>query len=293
MSWQLLTLGSVFFGVFRDFLTKKITQKITPLVAMVYFYIGSIIGATAISFLVFNLNPFSGGKEILLMQVFGIFFGLGVYFMFESMKLNFTKTQIFGSYRSLMGVILSFIFLGEAALFNPETRKGLFSLLGFVAFLISLYLSNQNSKNQEKNELNQKFLFFIVPHVLLIGSAMFLVKVFVKGVPPIVVLTNQYVGSLIAILCLVWFKKLSFSASKKWIGIAFLNGGITAIALTLLYLALKFGPISLVTPVENLLRVLVSIPIGLFIFKEAKLFNKNEVWGIVIGLLGAIMLALP
>lgn len=293
MSWQILTLGSVFFGVFRDFLTKKITQKITPLVAMVYFYIGSIIGATVISFLIFKLNPFSGGKEIILMQVFGIFFGLGVYFMFESMKLNFTKTQIFGSYRSLVGVILSFIFLGEATLFNPETRKGLFSLLGFVAFLISLYLSNQNSKNQEKNELNQKFLFFIVPHVLLIGSAMFLVKVFVKGVPPIVVLTNQYVGSLVVILFLVWFKKLSLFAPKKWVGIAFLNGGITAIALTLLYLALKFGPISLVTPVENLLRVLVSIPIGLFIFKEAKLFNKNEVWGIAIGLLGAVMLALP
>jgi len=295
MSWQLLIGLSVILAVIRDSVTKKVTQHIHPLVSMVIFYIGSIAGATAISFCVFRVNPFIGGAPVWYMRLFGIFFGIGVYAMFEAMKINFTKFQIFGAYRNIISILLSFLFLGELVLFNPFEPRGLRNILGTIAFVVALAFGQGASRqnNQEQKAVGKKFLFWMFLNIILIGGALFFVKIFSQGIPPIVILTNQYVGSLFIISVMIAWRRMPLFIRSSYTALMFVNGIVTAGALTFLYMALKIGPIALVTPVENLLRTAVVIPVGLFFFKEARLFNKQEIVSLIIGFVGVVLLALP
>lgn len=284
MSWQITTIIASALGIVRDSFSKQITRKILPLTTLFYFYISAIVFSTITSFIVFNSNPFEDKSSIWLARLFGIFFGIGVYGMFESIKINLTKTQVYGSYRNLVSIGLSLIFLGELSIINLKVA------LGFAALLFSLFLPGLFTKSNSSEKINRSWLFWMIINTIFVGAGLFLVKLFVKEIPPIVVLVNQYIGSLFVISLIILLKKITLKGPPRYIFFSLVNGVITALSLTFLYISIQNGPVSTVTSLENLLRTVFTIPVGLFVFKEAKKFKAVDIISLLIALAGAIAL---
>lgn len=292
--WTAYLVVSSLFGVVRDILTKKITQHLNPLVSLLYFYITAIITAAGISIFYYNSNPFLNDTNSWIVRVFGIAFGLGVYGFFNSIKLSLTKTQTYTNYRNLVSIGLAYLFLGELKGFTWQTA------IALVIFVLALVLPHYFKKTStDEKKLEKEWFFWMALNVIFIGSGLFFVKLFTKNMLPIDVLTNQYIGSfsvigLIILLRNTVFKakmgELKLTSEPKYIYLSFLNGVITALSLFCLYVAISLNKVSLVTQMDNFIRTLLIVPIGLFILKENKTYTTIDYVSLGLALVGAMLL---
>jgi len=204
MLWQTYLLISSVLGIVRDSFTKKITQKIDPLVALFYFYITAIGAATLIAFYQYHVNPFLLDTTHGLARLFGVSFGIGVYGMFSAIKISLTKTQTFANYRNLISIILAYLVLGEIRQVN------FYTILSLVIFVLSLVLPSVfNKQNVEEKKTSKEWTLWMILNIVFIGSGLFFVKLFTKTLLPIDVLVNQYLGSFFIVTLIIVVRKIS------------------------------------------------------------------------------------
>jgi uncharacterized membrane protein len=284
--WQLFLILSSIFGIIRDSLTKKITQKIDPLVALFYFYITAIGTAILIAFSIYNINPLALDRVHWLARLFGVSFGIGVYGLFSAIKINLTKTQIFTNYRNLVSITLAYFLLGEIHQVNIFS---IFALIIFIASLILPIIVNQNSLQQD--ELSRQWVFWMTLNIIFVGSGLFFVKMFTKTLLPIDLLVNQYIGSFLVVSLILYIRQKSIIVTDmQTISLTLLNGIITAFSLFFLYVSIAKGQVSTITQVDNFIRTIFIIPIGLLVFKEHKSMSRVDYISLFLALFGAILL---
>ena len=290
MSWQLLLFLGVLFAAVRESLSKKVVSHIPPLVNITYSYITSVLTALVVSLLVFKIFPYTNTPLTWLARGIGVIWSLGVYFGLEATKINMTKTQVMSAFSNLVGVLLSLIFLSEWRLFDPGNYEGRKLILGFTAFLLAIFLNRRPQKS--KSAGNDSWSKWILANIIFLGVGLFLVKISVSQLPPIVILANQYIGSLLAMVTLTLIKGVRLSADRRYIALSFFTGIITVFALTCIYLALQKQAMAVIVPARTLLRLSMTVPVGLFVFKEYQKISKKEAFGLIIGLIGVLALVL-
>lgn len=292
--WQIFLAISSITGVIRDSLTKQITQKVNPLVSLIYFYITAILTAAGISIIYYNSNPFINDYNSWIVRLFGIGFGLGVYGFFQAIRISLSKTQTYSTVRNILPIGLAYLFLGELSGLKWQ------NILALVIFLISILLPQFiGKKSEEEKKIEKEWILWMSLNVIFVGSGLYFVKLFTRDMLPIDVLTNQYLGSffIIGIIVLIrnsgiikQVEKLSLIPDKKYILLSLLNGIITAVSLFFLYYSISLAKVSIVTQMDNFIRTLAIIPIGFFIFKENKQFKLIDYISLGLAILGAILI---
>lgn len=297
MTWQIALLLSSILGIVRDTFTKKITQHINPLVALFYFYITAVIASSLLALLYFQSNPFGVTALHWWARVFGLGFGVGVYGLFSAIKINLTKTQAFLSYRNLISIVLAAVFFNELS--HITWKLGIATILFLLSLVLPQVLAKRKSAHAE--DANKEWLFWMILHLVFIGSGMFLAKLFTHYLTPIDLLVNQYLGSFVMIVLILVVRQYYTSgearkvfslavANHRILALTLFNGFVTAISIFLLYLALAGGQVTVVTQVDNFLRILIIIPIGMFVFKETKQLTRIDYLSIALALIGAALL---
>lgn len=99
-------------------------------------------------------------------------------------------------------------------------------------------------------------------------------------------------GSLIVVGVLGLMRKSLYIPPRSTYG--FIAGRSIFLILTVLvsYAALQRGPVVLVSPLREVGWGMTDIFVGLYIFHERKLLSRYAIVGIVLGIIGAILLAL-
>lgn len=291
MSWQVILVLSSLLGILRDSFTKRITQKINPLIALFYFYITAFFAALAVSLIYYDTNPLQFDSTHWYARLFGVAFGIGVYGFFNAIKISLIKTQTFGNYRNLVSIILSFIFLGEISQLNVA------AFVALLIFIVSLVLPMYGKKDQGEQVVNREWMWWMSLNILFIGSGLFFVKLLTNSLLPIDLLVNQYLGSFVTISIIIAVKKYGFKQElslvvqdRKVLGLTLLNGVVTAFSLFFLYLAISLSGVSIVTQVDNFVRTLFIIPISFIIFKEYRALGWLDYISIVLAIIGAFIL---
>lgn len=295
MTWQIPLLISSTLGIVRDSITKRITQKVDPLIALFYFYITAVGTASLIALYAYKVNPFAMDSSHWWARVFGMAFGVGVYGMFHAIRISLVKTQVFGNYRNLVTIILAALFLGEF------TKITIFTVIALVIFITSLVIPTLKSSGSLKIQSSDKeWVIWMLINIVLVGSGLFFVKLFTGSLTPIDILVNQYIGSFVAISLIIGIRgavdRKSMEKSpiiikdRKLLLLILGNGIITACSLFFLYSAISLGPVSTITQVDNFLRTLFVIPIGLFMFHEQKQMDAYDYVSIALALAGALIL---
>lgn len=286
MLWQTYLLVSSVLGIVRDSFTKKITQKIDPLVALFYFYITAIGAASLIAGFYYRINPFSLDATHWWARLFGVSFGIGVYGMFSAIKISLTKTQTFTNYRNLVSIVLAYLVLGEIRQVN------IYTILSLAIFVLSLVLPSVfNKQSKEERKTSKEWTLWMILNIVFIGSGLFFVKLFTKSLLPIDILVNQYLGSFFIVALIIVIRKMSIKVTDlATLRLTLINGIITAFSLFFLYQAIAVSQVSVITQVDNFMRTIFITPIGLLVFKEHKTMKMVDYISLLLALIGAFIL---
>lgn len=129
------------------------------------------------------------------------------------------------------------------------------------------------------------WLIYVIIAIILMSLNTFLVKKLVKNINPYVILFYQYLIAipLVAIYSLL-FNADIFAGNMLIV----LLGVVYVAAIALVYIALKTGSLSKVSPVFNL-KMLVPAILGVIILSEA--LSLQLVLGLLFGIIGVVLLS--
>lgn len=122
------------------------------------------------------------------------------------------------------------------------------------------------------------------------GTILFIVKSLSFNINPLVILLYQYVGSLIASIVYLLYKKVSFKVKRRHIGRVLLSGFLVSTGLAFYYLSLGLASASRVVPIHNIGITLIPAVYGFIYLKEA--LNKRVIIGIACSLVSILLLAI-
>lgn len=285
MIWQTALVFYVFFGVLRGYFDKKLVTKVDPVVAFFYSAVWSLAAYLVIYFLVtgffFPILP----EQLIL----GVVYVFGIWAYLIALQLSLSQTVVFCSYSILIPMVLSAVFLGEWQLFNPGSLAGLKNIFGIILALLSMYLIiKSHSKKEEK--LEKKWFFLIIVNIFSVGIANYLSKIYLADYGPVEALISQSISGIPLILIISLITGKSLKLTKRKHALAATDGVVVGLSVIFFYAMLKAGAASVVLPIGMSALTIVSVLVGLFIFKETQLFTKEKLVGLFIGILGIMLL---
>jgi len=221
--------------------------------------------------------------------VLGVVYVFGIWAYLIALQLSLSQTVVFCSYSILIPMILSAAFLGEWQLFNPGTLGGLKNIFGIILALLSMYLMiKSRSKREEK--LEKKWFFLIIINIFSVGIANYLSKIYLASYGPVEAVISQSISGIPLIFIISLITRKSLKLTKKTHVLAATDGVVVGLSVIFFYAMLKAGAASVVLPIGMSALTIVSVLVGLFIFKETHLFTKEKLVGLFIGILGIVLL---
>lgn len=285
MTWQIALIFNLVFSSIRSFLDKRLVGRLDPFVF--YFYTLIYCG---ILYTLFYLGRHGFSLTIYPeMIASGVIYVavLGSYLM--AIRISLSQTAVFGSYYLIIPMILSAIFLGEWQLFDPLTDSGFKNIGGVILALTSLYfLLKTQSKKEEK--LEKKWLYLILFFIITNGLITFWSKSFLGSHGPSETLVSQTIGGLPVLILIMIFGKKKLTTTGANHILMVLDGIAVFLAAVFFYQTLKSGPVTIVLPVMTLVSTIIITMIGLIFYKEAKMFKREKLWGLVLGVVGVVLL---
>lgn len=285
MNWQILLAINLFAASIREYLNKKVSDKVPPTVGLFYIILFTQIFLFLYFIFIYHRIPtFS-----ISLALPGVIFFLGFIYYFTALKISLSQSILFQSYSTLVTVFLSAIFLGESQYFDLRTMTGLKIAGGIILSCIALwYLLNQKNKKQVK--LEKKWFFYIGGTILFLGIGSFLTISSIHAYAPVEVLINQINLMIPLYLTYAILKKDKLLIGKKMYVTTLLNGLVSAIAVIAFYEALLITPVAKFYPLQQLSLVILTMFTGVIFFKEKDSFSKSKLVGMILGFLGMVLL---
>ena len=197
---------------------------------------------------------------------------------------------------TLSMLILSYscIFSMSYGIFFLKDEVSLFTVLGIILILISLFL-NRSEKKQEEKRASLKWLVCI--GISFFGSGMFGVMQKMQQLKFNNEITNEYMIVTLGISVATLFT-IGFIKDYKYVGYIFKHGGIYASIAgisngTTNFLSLLVNtmlPISIASPIRAGAKIILAFILSVVVFKEK--FLKRQVIGVIIGAVALILLNL-
>ncbi len=266
------------------YLTKTLLKELSPLQVLFFQYIGSFFNILLLG-LVRNRELFFDLSNSWL-TFLGILFAIGVFATNKAIKINLSRTFIANQFSGLVSIILSAVFLAEYLLFDPRTLRGILLLLTFPLSFISIVLM----KGFGKGKISNKWAIWCIVFTMILGTAMFLVKVFVADISTLEVLLFQYIGSFLTVLVIVILTKVNLKLNRKLILKSLLLGILMSTSLTFLYKSYSLAPLAYVQLVQKLGTTIIGVLLGLIVFKESKSLNRKSIIGMTVGFISLILI---
>lgn len=285
MTWQILLGINLAAATIREFLNKKITNKIDPFVGLLYI----TFFAQIFFYLSFIITTHKLPRFDFLMSLSGILILIGFSAYFLALKISLSQSILFQSYSILVTIVLSAIFLGESKYFDIRTPMGLKVIFGIIlAFLALWYLLHQKSKKEEK--LEKRWFVYILITIIFMGIGSFISISFIHKYSPLEIFINQTNVTLPFFLLLTLLKKRRLAISKRMLLMTFFNAIVSTIAVIAFYQALLLTPVAKFYPLQQLLLVVLTMFTGVIFFKEAHFFSGKKLLGMLLGFIGMVLL---
>lgn len=285
MGWQVLIIINLVFGSLREFLSKIIVNKIEPWI--VIFYITFLNG---ILFFIFQFSAFGRWPRFdLSVTLSGIIFVVAFVSYFAAVKISLSQSILFQSYSLIITILLAAVFLGEARYFNIKTLLGLKIIAGIVLAFVSLWLVLYEGGKKEQL-LERRWFFYIALTILFLGTGSFISIYFSKQLEPVEVFINQTLTMLPVLVFLLIIQKKSIKVPVSMVKYILAYSVVSVVAVLAFYQALKYIAVSRYLPMQQVLLVIITMMVGIFYFKEAKIFTGKRLVGMILGLIGIILL---
>jgi uncharacterized membrane protein len=287
MTWQIALFLNIIFSVIRGSLYKKLVDKIDPILVMMHTNFWGIVFFSSY-FVFFNREfPVIYPEMLLLGILFTVSFGAYL----KAARISLTQSVVFGSYYLVITLFLAAIFLGEWKLFDIQNISGIKNILGAVMAFISIYLLMTSGSKKEKM-LEKNWIKYISLNIILTGFGTFWSKAFLVNHLPIETLFSQYLGGMPIQVIYNKIKLKKLSVDFTYYPAIILCSLMEVVGLSLYYVAFKEGPAMIILPVQTIMITIFTSLSGLIFFKEAHMFKKEKIWGLVIGIVGVGLLVI-
>lgn len=285
MTWQMLLIINLIAASIREFLNKRVANKMSPFVGLFYIVLFGQIWTFIAYVATSGVLPrwdFSAALP-------GLIFVISFSAYFAALKISLSQTILFQSYSILVTVILSAIFLGEGRYLDVRTLTGVKVIFGIIlAFSALWYLLHVGNKKEER--LERKWFYYILIVIIFGGIGSFWSISTLSKLTPMEMLLNQ--GNLmIAVLLLIMFsQKQNIRIGKRKILLTLINSIFATIAVIAFYNALIFVPVAKFFPLQQVSLVIITIMTGYFFYGEKEIFTGRHLVGMGLGLAGILLL---
>lgn len=285
MTWQILLVINLAAASVREYLNKKIADKVSPFVGLFYIF----LFAQTMFYTSFILYYRAFPRLDLPLTLTGIVLFAGFVSYFAALKISLSQSILFQSYSILVTVVLSAIFLGESKYFDLHTATGLKVISGIALSFIALwYLLHQKSKKQE--QLEKKWFVYILSTIVFLGVGSFLTVFFIHRFTPLEVVINQDNVIIPLLLLSAVIKKDNLKIGRRMLQISIINAFVSTIAVIAFYQALLLTPVAKFYPLQQLSLVIITMFTGVIFYKEKDLFSGTKLVGMALGLAGMVLL---
>lgn len=285
MSWQLLLAINLIFASIREFLNKKIANKVDPFVMAFYVFLFNGILLYFIQFATTGHGPTINWT----VAATGIIFVVSYVSYFFALRLSLSQTILFQSYSLVVTLALSALYLGEMKYFDPRQPAGMKVLTGTLMALISLWLLLHVEKKNEKR-MERRWVVYISLTILSLGVGSFFSILFSRSMQPVEVFINQshvIIPSLGAILYITRKKMILNKTSYTLL----ISNSIAAIVSVLAFFEIFYSvAVSKIYPIQQLLLVVITMIVGIAYYKEKAMLTGKRLTGVILGLGGIILL---
>ncbi len=134
------------------------------------------------------------------------------------------------------------------------------------------------------------WIYYTIVAMIIIGGLLFFIKLLSFNVFPLVLLSYQYIGSLITIFIYLLIRKISFSVNRINLIKIFLSGLLVSTGLSFYYLSISLTSTSRVVPLHNVGVTLLPALLA-FIFLKEKI-TKRVIAGLACSVLCIIFLTI-
>lgn len=285
MGWEILFIINLVTASLREFLYKKLADKVDPFVCLFYIVVFSAIWLN-IGFIISYQNL----PELnFLIISSGIIFIFAFISYFKALKISLSQSVLFSSYSILITLILSAIYLGEAKYFDVTTVLGIKTFSGVILAFVALWFLLHTGKRREE-KLEKKWFYLIAVTILFLGIGSFLSLLFLEKYTPFEVVVNQIYGEIPILVFLMILLKKKISVPAKQMKLLMVNSFIASIAVIAFYSTLLYIPAAVLFPIQQVSLVMVTMVMGVVFYHETNILTGKRLTGIILGLLGMVML---
>jgi len=285
MSWQILLAINLVFATVREFLSKKNANRLDPIIASFFFSLFTGILLIGYQLAVKGSWP----RWDLSIMFSGLIFVAALISYFAAVKISLSQTILFQSYSIVVTILLSAIFLGEGQYLNIATSLGQRVIGGILmAFSALWFLLHEGGSKEQR--LEKRWVGYILVHILTGGIGTFISIGLARKILPAEVFSNQSVAIVVLLGILMMWKKLPILQPKKVMQSLFLQSFAGTVALLSFYEALIQEAVALVYPVQQVSLVVITMIIGIVVYKEQRVFSGKRLVGMVLGMAGIILL---
>lgn len=285
MSWQMLLAINLVAATIREYLNKKIANKINPFTALFYIVLFCQIWL----WLGFTITYGRWPGFDLTAALTGVILVIGFSAYFAALKINLSQTILFQTYSILVTIILSAIYLGEAKYFDMTTVTGLKVISGIVlAFAALWYLLHSGNKKEER--LEKKWFFYMLIVISFLGTGSFFSVSFLAKYTSYELLLNQGNAMIPVFFILSLVKGGGVNVGRKNIYLMVINSVFSSIAVVAFYNALKLVSVAKFYPLQQVLLVIATIFTGVVFYQEKSILTGKHLIGMILGLSGILLL---
>lgn len=285
MTWQILLVINLLSASIREFLYKKLSDKITPLAMLFYVLIFSGVGLYFLQFVFYRQLP----KFDITLSLTGIIIIVAFYSYFSAIKISLSQSILYQSYSILVTIVLAAIFLGEAKYFDLTTGTGMKVVAGIILAFISLwYMLQAKNKNEEKKE--KKWFVYILITIFAMGVGSFATISYLHKFTSLEVLINQTNVMVVVVYLLMRWQKEKILIGRKLTQLTLVTAVFSLISVVMFYQALKIVPVAKFYPLQQVSLVIMTIFIGVVFYKEKSILTGKHLLGMILGLGGILLL---
>ena len=218
--------------------------------------------------------------------------GLAAYCYYKAIALSLSRTSLFAFWDDLLAMGLSYGLLHEGQFLNVRIVLGIGVSVGAV-ILFTIHSSHQQTHERLPKCL---YLYAGAYSILLGGGVFFMRYLGVQGTRLGTFLVNWYGGITIAALLLVltavdpaqFPSKLPRRSLPRLFGLSL----VALVAMSAAYEAYRLAPQTVVQPLFLVGEMIAPALIGLYVFAERQVLDRQERLYFALGLAGGLLVAL-
>lgn len=228
-------------------------------------------------------------QSFVIIAIIGSINSFGAYCYWRAASISLLTTSIFMIGDDILSILLGVIFLDEYKFINGLLLIGIFfSLVGAV-------LIESRKAKPEKISKDKHIFIWIICCSLIWGTAIFSMRYFsfAEQTHSSSFLFSWYLGSSLGALILVLLqrKRSKLIHSLASYKILIFSPLLTFISLWSSIKAFSIAPILIVQPLFLVSEISCPLLLSIFYFKEHKSLNKIQIFGALLGVIGALLIS--